>query len=252
MPQPMNAHNGEAPLIEIAPEEIVQVHQPPNNENQAPEPLVPEPAPEPVQQIPEQQQQAPAHLIQAIQPTGTVPAQSHAAVPAQPPFQNQSNQQGHFGRSKPFQMPPPYMYTPVQQQSVQYRQPMQYPQQMRPQQNSYQNSRPNYANKQNEPCKGCGKSCKSRSLCPAFKRYAIIVRLQDILFLFVRSELRRCHKAIGNTHRGYGPALRQQSEGRHKDKEIVKTKESETIFTITSLDSENVQHKSLWKPQPKL
>ncbi|CAG2249265.1 unnamed protein product [Mytilus edulis] len=99
MPQPMNAHNGEAPLIEIAPEEIVQVHQPPNNENQAPEPLVPEPAPEPVQQIPEQQQ-APAHLIQAIQPTGTVPAQSHAAVPAQPPFQNQSNQQGHFGRSK--------------------------------------------------------------------------------------------------------------------------------------------------------
>ncbi|VDI17401.1 Hypothetical predicted protein [Mytilus galloprovincialis] len=338
-------------------------------------PKSPEPAPEPVQQIPEQQQ-APAHLIQAIQPTGTVPAQSHAAVPAQPPFQNQSNQQGHFGRSKvhvnlthyngsmdaaqwwttfiafvtlqrieewdailcfpfyldgiakqwwhmldtsvtnslsniktaflnrfraleeddvgltnlrqlenesvteyihralsynkdksvvdkylikltyrgmkehiqqivvpqnpismndlltkavtaemtvnmkktnntsveetihkaisslensmserlanhfqsvaaittppqnnkqeinnssaynqqmcfnpyqqPFQMPPPYMYTPVQQQSVQYRQPMQYPQQMMPQQNSYQNSRPYYANKQNEPCKGCG------------------------------------------------------------------------------------------------
>ncbi|XP_063396055.1 KH homology domain-containing protein 4-like isoform X4 [Mytilus trossulus] len=114
MPQPMNANNGEAPLIEIAPEEIVQVHQPPNNENQAPEPLVPEPAPEPVQQIPEQQQ-APAHLIQAIQPTGTVPAQSHAAVPAQSPFQNQSNQQGHLGRSK---MPPPYMYTPVQQQSA--------------------------------------------------------------------------------------------------------------------------------------
>ncbi|CAG2230216.1 unnamed protein product [Mytilus edulis] len=100
MPQPMNAHNGEAPLIEIAPEEIVQVHQPPNNENQAPEPLVPQPAPEPVQQIPAEQQQAPAHLIQAIQPTGTVPQQIHAAVPAQPPVQNQSNQQGHLGRSK--------------------------------------------------------------------------------------------------------------------------------------------------------
>ncbi|CAG2249263.1 unnamed protein product [Mytilus edulis] len=154
MPQPMNAHNGEAPLIEIAPEEIVQVHQPPNNENQAPEPLVPEPAPEPVQQI-QEQQQAPAHLIQAIQPIIAYQHKSccsSSSTSISKPIQSTRA----LWKKQAISDATPYMYQPVQQQSVQYRQPMQYPQQMRPQQNSYQNSRPNYANKQNEPCKGCG------------------------------------------------------------------------------------------------
>ncbi|CAC5405963.1 unnamed protein product [Mytilus coruscus] len=93
MPQPMNANNGEAPLIQILPEEMVQVHLPPNNENQAPAPTEPQPAPEQIQQIPEQQQ-APAQHIQPLQPTGTIPPQIHAAAPTQPSVQHQSNNQG--------------------------------------------------------------------------------------------------------------------------------------------------------------
>ncbi|CAC5395723.1 unnamed protein product [Mytilus coruscus] len=81
MPQPMNANNGKAPKIQILPEEMVQVHLPPNHDNQAPvqpnqQIIEPQPAPElPVQQITEQQQAPASHLqtehlahhIQALQ-----------------------------------------------------------------------------------------------------------------------------------------------------------------------------------------
>ncbi|XP_052097308.1 uncharacterized protein LOC127732272 [Mytilus californianus] len=98
MPQPMNANNGEAPLIQILPEEMVQVHLPPTHENQAPaqpnqQIIEPQPAPQlPVQQIPEQQQ-APAQHIQALQPAVTIPPQIQAAAPTQPSVQHQSNNQ---------------------------------------------------------------------------------------------------------------------------------------------------------------
>ncbi|CAC5395722.1 unnamed protein product [Mytilus coruscus] len=98
MPQPMNANNGKAPMIQILPEEMVQVHLPPNHDNQAPvqpnqQIIEPQPAPElPVPQITEQQQAPASHLqtehlahhIQALQQAVTIPIQIRAAAPTQP------------------------------------------------------------------------------------------------------------------------------------------------------------------------
>ncbi|XP_071121641.1 uncharacterized protein [Mytilus edulis] len=105
-----------------------------------------------------------------------------------------NNQQMCFNPyQQPFQMPPPYMYQPVQHQSVQYPQAVQYPQQNMQPQNSYQNSRPNYANKQNGPCKGCGYSLMNwNSLL--FSTFIVLISLCVIIESTNQEDIIQCLK----------------------------------------------------------